>query len=98
MKRIILALTFGAACAGLGACAEDGYYYGPHDHYYSHRPVAYDGWYDGYYGPIYDGYWGDGGFYYSTGEGRPYVLDRDGHFGHEGREGWSEIHGGRWRH
>jgi hypothetical protein len=24
----------------------------------------YNGWYDGYYGPIYDGYWGRDGFFY----------------------------------
>ncbi|HEX7710323.1 MAG TPA: hypothetical protein VF418_05250 [Sphingomonadaceae bacterium] len=45
-----------------------GYYgdrYGYDDGYYG---SPYDVWYDGYYGPIEDGYWGgDGYFWYSSG-------------------------------
>lgn len=57
---------------GVAGCAEDGYYVGVHSAYYD--PYPYYGWYDGYYGPIYDGYWGsDGFFYYRRG-------DHDRHF------------------
>jgi hypothetical protein len=59
----------------LAACAEG--YYGPE----GPGPVAYDGYYDDYYGPIYDGYWGNGGvFYYRTSEHGHFRPDRSGHF------------------
>ncbi len=102
MKRILLVLSLGVAAAGLGACADD-YYGGGYGHgygyndgpgFYAYHPIGYDGFYDDAYGPFYDGYWGDGGFYYSTGEGRPYVLDRDNHFRHESGEGFHAFHGG----
>lgn len=95
MKRVLIALSFGAACIGLSACADD--YYGPHRYAYEHGPVGYDGYYDNFYGPVYDGYWGDDGFYYSTGDGRPYVRDDGGHFRHEGGSGFVEFHGGLHR-
>jgi hypothetical protein len=88
MKAIGLA----AAIAALGACAEGyGYGYG--------GPVGYAGYYDDYYGPVYDGYWGgDGAFYYSPGPGRPYARDDRGHFRHDaasGFHGWrGHGHGG----
>lgn len=66
--KIILAAPL---LIGVAACADDGYV-GVRSAYYD--PYPYYGWYDGYYGPIYDGYWGtDGFFYYRSG-------DRDRHF------------------
>ncbi len=62
--------------------------------YYDHGPTAFDGYYDDAYGPFYDGYWGDGGFCYSTGEGRGYQLDRSNHFRHDSADGFHPIHGG----
>ncbi|HWJ70129.1 MAG TPA: hypothetical protein VNS79_08790 [Sphingobium sp.] len=62
MKRMILGLAATMAALSLTACAEDGYGYG-----YSgigYPGIAYDGFYDGYYGPIYDGYWGNNGYFY----------------------------------
>lgn len=56
---------------GLSACADNGYYgarVGVYD------PYPYYGWYDGFYGPIYDGYWGSDGFFYYR------SSDRDRHF------------------
>ncbi|HKT86104.1 MAG TPA: hypothetical protein VJQ77_08475 [Novosphingobium sp.] len=56
---------------GLAGCVEDGYA-GVQSAYYD--PYPYNGWYDGFYGPIYDGYWGDDGFFYYR------ATDRDRHF------------------
>lgn len=98
MNRALLTLGFAAACVGLTACA-DGYYggdYGPrHAAYYEHHPIGYEGYYDGHYGPFYDGYWGDGGqFYYSTGEGQPFVVDRENHFRRDSYGGYAPFRGG----
>lgn len=95
MKRLLLALSLGAAVLGVSACAGA---YGPDSGrglaYYDHGPIGFDGFYDDAYGPFYDGYWGDGGFYYSTGEGRPYQLDRGNHFRHDAFDGFHAFHGG----
>jgi hypothetical protein len=56
--------------------------------------AGYDGYYDDYYGPFYDGYWGnDGFFYYSGGEGRPFLRDEGHHFRREAGEGFHAVHG-----
>ena len=94
MKRTLIALGAGIAMLGLGGCAEGYYDQAGGGVYYEHSPSGYDGFYDDFYGPFYDGYWGDGGFWYSTGEGRPYQLDRDNHFRHEGWDGGHAFHGG----
>lgn len=67
-----------AACAGTGVAVA-----------YAPGPYAYDGWYDGYYGPIYDGYWGDDGyFYYRHGEGEgAYVRGDRAHFARQAPQG-----------
>jgi hypothetical protein len=77
-----------AACAGSGVGVEMD---GP-------GPYAYDGWYDGYYGPIYDGYWGDDGYFYyrhHEGEGA-FVRGDRAHFAHEAPQGahnFQPMHG-----
>ncbi len=100
MRRILLVLSLGAACASMTACA-DTYYAtdGGHHrlHAYEHTAIGYDGFYDGHYGPVYDGYWSSEGFYYSPAEGRPYVLDRENHFRHDAYNGYTEFHGGHYR-
>jgi len=56
-------------------------------------PVYADGYYDGYYGPLYDGYWGDDdAFYYSGGPGRPFVRDEGSHFQHRAAAGFHSFH------
>ncbi|KUR76103.1 hypothetical protein [Novosphingobium sp. FSW06-99] len=67
-----------AACAGTGVEVA-----------YAPGPYAYDGWYDGYYGPIYDGYWGnDGYFYYRHGEGEgAFVRGDRAHFARQAPQG-----------
>jgi hypothetical protein len=43
--------------------------------------IAYDGFYDDYYGPIYNGYWGEGDvFYYRSGHRGQYIRDDSHHF------------------
>jgi hypothetical protein len=60
MKRLIIALCATIPPALLGGCASYGY----GADVYAGGPYAYDGYYDDFYGPIYDGYWGDDGFFY----------------------------------
>lgn len=72
------------AAVPLAGCA-DGYYgdrygYGRPYHSSSYHPRSY-GWYDGYYGAIYRGYWGRGGFYYYRLHARDHWRRDDGrHF------------------
>jgi hypothetical protein len=79
-------VSVGALLAG---CAS-GPYYGP-----GPGPVAvgYDGYYDGFYGPVYDGYWRGGHFWWRDAAGHPFRRDNAGHFSHEGRTGFQHIHG-----
>lgn len=59
-------------------------------------PYAYDGWYDGYYGPVYDGYWGDDGFFYYRGyAGQGYRRGGGEHFRREAGAGsnFQQFHG-----
>ena len=81
MRAVMLSALLAAACLPLGACV-DGYAYGGGPVAYGPGPYLYDGWYDGYYGPVYDGYWGtDGYFYYRHGGGdRAYIRGDRGHF------------------
>ncbi len=83
---------------GLSACATDGYYGGGARFAYGGGPYAYDGWYDGYYGPIYDGYWGRNGyFYYRGGAGDRYFRRGDRYHFHRGlnapRSGFGAMRG-----
>lgn len=58
MKRVLIvaaALSLSGCAAGYGSVG------------YAGGPYAYDGFYDDYYGPIYDGYWGGDGFFYYRG-------------------------------
>lgn len=79
-RPVVTGLLLAVAAAGLSGCADDTYGVG---YGYGYGPGAgwdYSGYYDGYYGPIYDGYWGDdGAFYYRN-------RDDDHHF-HRGGGG-----------
>ena len=80
-----------AAIAGLGllgGCLDD--YMGPPPP----PPAAvdsYDAWYDGYYGPIQDGYWDGDSFYYRDYEGGRWLRDRGHHFRHDSAPGFRRI-------
>jgi len=96
--KILLAAP---ALIGLSACAGD-YYGGINSAYYSPYnygdPYSYDGYYDGYYGPIYDGYWGNNGYFYyrNSDRDRDYRRGDRQHFSRQERRGgghWSRMHG-----
>ena len=56
-------------------------------------PIDYDGYYDDYYGPFYDGYWAaDGFFYFADGPGRSYRRDDFHHFRREASVGFHGVH------
>ena len=82
-----------AACGlalALAGCASGGGYaagYGP-----GAGPGEFDTYYDGFYGPIDDGYWGpDAGFYYHGSDGRM-VRDGGNHFRHQNFSGSHGMH------
>lgn len=81
MRKLLLSAS---AALFLAGCAGPGYVGGG---------VAYDGYYDNAYGPIYDGYWGEGDvfFYRSSHHGR-YVRDTGGHFRHDMMAGYQPMH------
>ena len=78
MKRLIIALCAAIPAALAGGCTT----YGSETGLYAGGPYAYEGFYDDFYGPIYDGYWGDdGSFYYRTDGGDRSFRRGDGaHF------------------
>ncbi|SDD89775.1 hypothetical protein SAMN05444678_1342 [Sphingomonas sp. YR710] len=84
MKRSIFVMSLALVALPLTACVEDGYGYGG---VYMGSVYPYSGYYDGFYGPIYDGYWGSNGyFYYRLGEqDRAYKRGDRSHF-YRGRD------------
>ncbi len=82
MKRFLALAGVAAAALSLSACAEETYGGGVA----WDAPYAYDGWYDGAYGSVYDGYWGDDGyFYYRHGQGdHHYIRGEQAHFSRGG--------------
>jgi hypothetical protein len=93
MKRAVPFALLALASVPLAACAG-----GVGVGVYGPGPYAYDGWYDGYYGPIYDGYWGDDGYFYyrhNEGEGA-FVRGDNHHFAHQAPQGphnFQSMHG-----
>ncbi|WP_353228302.1 hypothetical protein [Novosphingobium sp.] len=96
MKRSMTAALMALASLPLSACVGE---YGPGMGIgYDSGPYAYDGYYDGYYGQVYDGYWGDdNAFYYRRGDGdREYRRGDGGHFAREaprGQGNYQPLHG-----
>ncbi len=87
MMMGLAALTAGALLAGCAGTYYGGGYGGPV------AAVGYDGYYDDYYGPFDDGYWGaDGGFYY-RGSDHSYHRDTGGHFSRQAANGMHPVHG-----
>ncbi len=85
-KRAVIGLL--AALSLAGCYAGPGYGPGP-----GPGAVGYDAFYDGAYGPFYDGYWGDGGvFFYRRGPNGPWVRDVGGHFHRGPGPGFSGVH------
>ena len=78
---MLAAIALGVTATLPAACADDVYGRG----IISWSSYPYYGWYNGYYGPFYDGYWGTDGYYYfrlSAAE-RRYRRDRARHFRRE---------------
>jgi hypothetical protein len=75
----------------LAGCADFGVgYYGPGPEV----NVAYDAWYDGHYGPIYDGYWSThDGFIYRRSAKDKWRRGGDKHFSRANKKGFSHIQG-----
>jgi hypothetical protein len=98
MKRLLLAATVLLPAIALAGC-DGGYGYGGTSLGigYAGSPYAYNGYYDGFYGPIYDGYWGnDNYFYYRRGvDDRRFYRGDIAHFDRARArgEGWREMHG-----
>lgn len=81
MKRTVAAIALGLAATLPSACANDIYGRGV----VSWSSYPYYGWYDGFYGPFYDGYWGTDGFFYfrlTIGD-TVFRRDRERHFRRE---------------
>jgi len=94
MRRLAMfACTFFAVAAGAtltSGCADD--IYGRGGLTWSSHP--YYGWYDNYYGPFYDGYWGTDGYFWfrlHEGEGR-FRRDESRHFRRENSSGSDRFH------
>ena len=90
MKTVTCIASIASIAALLTGCAS-----GPG--YMGHRPgmavIGYDGWYDGRYGAIHDGYWRDGHFWWRDNDSHPYQRDDGNHFRHDPADGFQHIHG-----
>jgi len=95
MNRLLACSALALVAAPLAACGGN---YGVRVAYSVPAPIVYDGWYDGYYGPVHDGYWGTDGYFYfrhAEGEGAFTRGDRD-HFVRRpppGPHNFQPIHG-----
>ena len=87
MKISVGLAAVASAGALLAGCASGGYY-GPDS-----VAVGYDGYYDGYYGPIYDGYWRGDRFWYRDAAGHPFRRDENRLFSRRAATGFQHIHG-----
>ena len=86
------------ASLSLAACEDDPYYARHHRGLAYADDAGYDLWYDNYYGSVYDGYWGDDGwYYYRAARDRPFVRDEARHFRHDRADGFNSTHMHDWR-
>jgi len=100
MKPTHFWLVTGAVIAsiGLAACEDDPYYYHHHDRFAYNNDAGYDVWYDNYYGNVYDGYWGDDGwYYYRPTRDHAFVRDEARHFRRDRADGYVTFHAHDWR-
>jgi hypothetical protein len=90
MRTLLMVAAAGAILSG---CAD---YYGPGPSY-GPGPVgvaSFDGYYDGFYGPVYDGYYGtDGAFYYRGRHDHDWRRDTGEHFHAQAANGFHPFHG-----
>jgi hypothetical protein len=97
MKRFfnLLATPLALVSAGtLGGCVTDGYGHGGYSVGIGYADAyPYDGYYDGFYGSVYDGYWGNDGYFYYRGNANDRRFRRGDH-AHFGRQ---PGNGGHWQ-
>jgi hypothetical protein len=88
MKRYLITVAAAAAAVSLSACMDMGH---PHEGLYAGGYV--DGYYDDAYGPMYDGYWGDGDvFYYRANASDTFHRDDAHHFRRDSAQGFHTFH------
>ena len=84
----------GAAVVVLAGCADYGVgYYGGGGYYGPVADVDYDGYYDGFYGPVYEGYWNNNVFFYRNGDNDRWRRGDATHFRREAAPGFNHIQG-----
>ena len=90
MKNHLRLAVVMTAAIGLAACESDFHHHGP----YAGVEVGYvDGYYDDAYGPVYDGYWGDGDvFYYRASPDSEFRRDDAHHFSRGAGNGFHHMH------
>jgi hypothetical protein len=76
-----------SGCVAYGPPPPGPYAYGP----YPAEAVAYDGFYDGYYGPFYDGYWARDGYFYYADRNHSFHRDYSGHFRRNAVVGYRHV-------
>lgn len=89
MKGTLAAIALAFVATLPSACAGDTYGRG----IVSWTSYPYHGWYNGFYGPFHDGYWGTDGYFYFRllAEDRFYRRDRARHFRREAVHGNSAF-------
>ena len=100
MRRLApIILTAAVSAIGLAACEDtydNGYGYGYGSSSYGYGPYGYayvDGYYDNFYGPFYEGYWGpDAYFYYRTAPSSGFIRDDEHHFRRDSVSGYHPFH------
>ena len=94
MKPLLLMLAAAGAALTLSACAGGpGYYRG------GGAGVGDLAYYDDFYGPYFDGYWGDdGGYWFRASDHDAWRRDDGHHFQHMAANGFHDVHprGGRY--
>jgi hypothetical protein len=90
--KVTIGLAAAVSAGMLLAGCASGSYYGPGP---DSDALAYDGYYDGSYGPVYDGYWRGDHFWYRDGAGHPFRRDEARHFSRRAVRGFQHIHGER---
>lgn len=90
MKKLASVALVAAAAVSMTACADT---YGHHDRYaYAGDGVYADGYYDGFYGTVDTGYWGDDGAFMYRGSDRQFHRDDSGHFRKDQANGYKAVH------
>ena len=89
MKRLAYFAAVAAAAVSLTACMDNM----GHHHDGPYAGAFIDGYYDDAYGPVYDGYWGDGdAFYYRGSANGEFRRDEAHHFSRQAGSGFHSMH------